>query len=73
MEKLTQNGQAVLCTVDQPFSLLFQRFDRLLLLARGGRTVYFGEIGRESNVLLDYFTRNGAPDCPSGTNPAEYM
>jgi ATP-binding cassette subfamily G (WHITE) protein 2 (PDR) len=73
MEKLTHNGQAVLCTVHQPSSLLFQRFDRLLLLARGGRTVYFGEIGRESNVLLDYFARNGAPGCPAGTNPAEYM
>jgi ATP-binding cassette subfamily G (WHITE) protein 2 (PDR) len=73
MEKLTHNGQAVLCTVHQPSSLLFQRFDRLLLLARGGRTVYFGDIGRESNVLLDYFARNGAPDCPAGTNPAEYM
>jgi ATP-binding cassette subfamily G (WHITE) protein 2 (PDR) len=73
MEKLTRNGQAVLCTVHQPSSLLFQRFDRLLLLAKGGRTVYFGDIGRDSNVLLDYFSRNGAPECPAGMNPAEYM
>jgi len=73
MEKLTRNGQAILCTVHQPSSLLFQRFDRLLLLAKGGRTVYFGDIGRNSKVLLDYFARNGAPECSSGTNPAEYM
>ena len=73
MEKLTRNGQAILCTVHQPSSLLFQRFDRLLLLARGGRTVYFGDIGRNSGVLLDYFARNGGPRCPAGTNPAEYM
>ncbi|KAH4609607.1 hypothetical protein HBI38_123760 [Parastagonospora nodorum] len=73
MEKLTRNGQAILCTVHQPSSLLFQRFDRLLLLAKGGRTVYFGDIGRNSKVLLDYFARNGAPECPPGTNPAEYM
>lgn len=73
MEKLTRNGQAILCTVHQPSSLLFQRFDRLLLLAKGGHTVYFGDVGRDSRVLLDYFTRNGAPDCPAGTNPAEYM
>jgi ATP-binding cassette subfamily G (WHITE) protein 2 (PDR) len=73
MEKLTRNGQAILCTVHQPSSLLFQRFDRILLLAKGGRTVYFGEIGRDSEVLLDYFARNGAPQCPTGTNPAEYM
>ncbi|KAH8727674.1 opaque-specific ABC transporter CDR3 [Phaeosphaeriaceae sp. PMI808] len=73
MEKLTRNGQAILCTVHQPSSLLFQRFDRLLLLAKGGRTVYFGDIGRDSKVLLSYFTRNGAPPCHPGTNPAEYM
>ena len=73
MEKLTRNGQAILCTVHQPSSLLFQRFDRLLLLAKGGRTVYFGDIGRNSKVLLDYFSRNGAPECPAVTNPAEYM
>ncbi|KAF2995891.1 hypothetical protein E8E13_004640 [Curvularia kusanoi] len=73
MEKLTRNGQAVLCTVHQPSSLLFQRFDRILLLAKGGRTVYFGDIGRDSKVLLDYFARNGGPDYTAGQNPAEYM
>jgi ATP-binding cassette subfamily G (WHITE) protein 2 (PDR) len=73
MEKLTRNGQAILCTVHQPSALLFQRFDRLLLLAKGGRTVYFGDVGHDSNILLDYFSRNGAPGCPPGTNPAEYM
>jgi ATP-binding cassette subfamily G (WHITE) protein 2 (PDR) len=73
MEKLTRNGQAILCTVHQPSSLLFQRFDRILLLAKGGRTVYFGDIGRNSEILLDYFARNGGPEYMPGENPAEYM
>lgn len=73
MEKLTKSGQAVLCTIHQPSASLFQRFDRLLLLARGGRTVYFGDIGRNSQVLIDYFRKHGAASCPPGTNPAEYM
>lgn len=73
MEKLTRNGQAILCTVHQPSSLLFQRFDRILLLAKGGCTVYFGDIGQNSKVLLDYFARNGGPKCDRGQNPAEYM
>ncbi|KAF2681574.1 hypothetical protein K458DRAFT_420360 [Lentithecium fluviatile CBS 122367] len=73
MEKLTKNGQAILCTIHQPSSLLFQRFDRLLLLSKGGKTVYFGEIGYGSRTLLDYFVRNGAPSCAPGANPAEYM
>ncbi|KAL1620268.1 Multidrug resistance protein [Neofusicoccum ribis] len=73
MEKLTKSGQAILCTIHQPSAMLFQRFDRLLLLAKGGRTVYFGEIGKNSKTLIDYFVRNGVPDCPSNANPAEYM
>ena len=73
MEKLTKSGNSILCTIHQPSSMLFQRFDRLLLLAKGGRTVYFGEIGRNSRTLVDYFVRNGGPALPSGANPAEYM
>lgn len=44
----------------------------LLLLAKGGRTVYFGEIGDNGQTVKDYFARNGAP-CPSNANPAEHM
>ncbi|KAF2008613.1 pleiotropic drug resistance protein, ABC superfamily [Aaosphaeria arxii CBS 175.79] len=73
MEKLTKSGQAILCTIHQPSAMLFQRFDRLLLLAKGGKTVYFGEIGTNSQKLLDYFHRNGGKGCLPGVNPAEYM
>lgn len=72
MQKLTNNGQAILCTIHQPSAMLFQRFDRLLLLSRG-KTIYFGDIGKNSRVLVDYFARNGGPKCPAGVNPAEYM
>jgi ATP-binding cassette subfamily G (WHITE) protein 2 (PDR) len=44
LEKLSKAGQSILCTVHQPSAMLFQRFDRLLLLAEGGRTVYFGKL-----------------------------
>ncbi|KFY20922.1 hypothetical protein V491_03314 [Pseudogymnoascus sp. VKM F-3775] len=73
MEKLTKNGQAVLCTIHQPSAMLFQRFDRLLFLAKGGRTVYFGEVGQNASVLTKYFERNGAFACPEDANPAEWM
>ncbi|KAM0531440.1 hypothetical protein ACHAP6_007004 [Verticillium nonalfalfae] len=73
MEKLTNSGQAILCTIHQPSAILFQRFDRLLLLARGGRTVYFGPIGKNSQTLNDYFVRNGGPACTPEANPAEHM
>ncbi|KAK9250566.1 ABC-2 type transporter-domain-containing protein [Lipomyces tetrasporus] len=73
IKKLTRSGQAVLCTIHQPAALLFDQFDRLLLLAPGGKTVYFGELGPKSKTLIDYLERNGAPKCPTEANQAEWM
>lgn len=73
LRKLADSGQAVLATIHQPSAMLFQEFDRLLFLAKGGRTVYFGEIGENSRTLLDYFERQGARKCEADENPAEYM
>ena len=72
LKKLASAGQAVLCTIHQPNSVLFEMFDRLLLLEKGGRTVYFGEIGKDSKTVIDYFARHGAT-CPPDANPAEFM
>lgn len=73
LRKLADNGQAVLATIHQPSAILFQEFDRLLFLAKGGRTVYFGNIGPNSKTLLSYFEKNGAEKCGEDANPAEYM
>lgn len=73
LEKLMKNGQAILCTIHQPSAMLFQRFDRLLFLAKGGQTVYFGPVGENAVVLSSYFERNGASACPPHANPAEWM
>ncbi|KAI5864399.1 ABC-2 type transporter-domain-containing protein [Durotheca rogersii] len=72
VDRLAKSGQAVLCTIHQPSAMLFQRFDRLLLLEKG-KTVYFGEIGDDAATLIDYFERNGAPRCPPEANAAEWM
>ena len=72
LRRLANQGQAILCTVHQPSSLLIESFDRLLLLEDGGHTVYFGDIGLNSRVVRNYFTRYGAI-CPQGANIAEYM
>ncbi|KAH6679698.1 putative ABC transporter CDR4 [Halenospora varia] len=73
LRKLADNGQAILCTIHQPSAILFQEFDRLLFLAKGGKTVYFGEIGKDSKVLTDYFERNGSRKFSIDENPAEVM
>jgi ABC-type multidrug transport system permease subunit len=53
--------------------MLFQQFDQLLFLARGGKTVYFGPVGDNSSTMLEYFESNGARKCADDENPAEYM
>ncbi|KAJ5930413.1 CDR ABC transporter [Penicillium verhagenii] len=73
LRRLSEHGQAVLCTIHQPSAILFQEFDQLLFLARGGKTVYFGPIGEQSRTLLDYFEAHGARECDDSENPAEYM
>lgn len=73
LRKLSSNGQAILCTIHQPSAILFQEFDRLLFLASGGRTVYFGDIGPNSQIMTSYFERNGSRSCGTEENPAEWM
>ncbi|KAH8895219.1 hypothetical protein GQ53DRAFT_714839 [Thozetella sp. PMI_491] len=73
LRTLSDSGQAILCTIHQPSALLFQQFDRLLLLAKGGRTVYFGDIGPDCRTLIDYFEGKLAVPCGADENPAEWM
>ncbi|UZJ55591.1 hypothetical protein CBS101457_004911 [Exobasidium rhododendri] len=72
LRKLADNGQTILCTIHQPSALLFETFDRLLLLQRGGQVVYFGPVGKDGQHVIDYFGQGGA-QCPPGINPAEFM
>lgn len=73
LKELANAGQAILCTIHQPSAVLFEQFDRLLLLKRGGQTVYFGDIGQNSRVLLDYLEKRSGLKCLESDNPAEYM
>ena len=72
LKKLAAAGQAILCTIHQPNAALFENFDRLLLLERGGRTVYFGDIGKDAHILRAYLKRHGAEASPTD-NVAEFM
>ncbi|KAI0536310.1 putative ABC multidrug transporter [Xylaria digitata] len=72
MKKLAAAGQTIICTIHQPSAVLFETFDVLLLLAKGGRTTYFGETGKDSSTVLDYFARHEVP-CPPNSNAAEHI
>lgn len=72
LRRLAGTGLTIICTIHQPSAVLFESFHALMLLARGGKTTYFGPTGEKSEILLDYFARHGAP-CPPDTNPAEHI
>ncbi|KAJ7757814.1 hypothetical protein DFH07DRAFT_958679 [Mycena maculata] len=60
-------------TLHYPSAELFQIFDRLLLLRRGGQVVYFGDIGQDLTSLIQYFELNGSRHCEPNENPAQFM
>lgn len=73
LRKLADAGQAILCTIHQPSAVLFENFDELVLLKSGGRVVYAGELGKDSQKLIQYFESHGGHKCPPDANPAEWM
>ena len=56
-------------SIHQPSAELFQVFDRLLLLRKGGQTVYFGDIGPSASTLIHYLESNGSRPCKPDENP----
>ncbi|PSR88503.1 ABC transporter [Coniella lustricola] len=72
LRRLTDSGQAILCTIHQPSGPLLALFDRLIFLNEG-HLVYFGSLGAEFSTLIPYFEGYGARKCLSHENPAEWL
>ncbi|PKX95869.1 ABC drug exporter AtrF [Aspergillus novofumigatus IBT 16806] len=72
LKKLSQAGQAILCTIHQPSSMLIQQFDMILALNPGGNTFYFGPVGHEGRDVIKYFADRGVV-CPPSKNVAEFI
>ncbi|TMX00544.1 hypothetical protein EJD97_000623 [Solanum chilense] len=67
-------GRTVVCTIHQPSIEIFEAFDELLLMKRGGQVIYGGKLGEKSQIMINYFQSiHGIPPIPSGYNPATWM
>ncbi|KAJ4824979.1 hypothetical protein Tsubulata_014353 [Turnera subulata] len=67
-------GRTVVCTIHQPSIDVFEAFDELLLLKRGGEQIYAGPLGHHSCHLINYFESiEGVPKVKDDYNPATWM
>lgn len=67
LKELARNGCAVLCTIHQPSSEIFETFDKMICLAEG-RTCYCGGVAE----LTTYMSKLGKP-IPVHYNPADHI
>ncbi|KAG4399275.1 hypothetical protein GLYMA_08G201300v4 [Glycine max] len=67
-------GRTVVCTIHQPSIDIFEAFDELLLMKRGGQVIYSGPLGRNSHKITEYFEAiPGVPKIKEMYNPATWM
>ncbi|KAJ8768124.1 hypothetical protein K2173_021064 [Erythroxylum novogranatense] len=74
VKSTVSTGRTVVCTIHQPSIDIFEAFDELLLMKRGGQMIYAGPLGRHSDKLVEYFEAvPGIPKIKQGYNPANWV
>ncbi|KAH0704714.1 hypothetical protein KY285_018992 [Solanum tuberosum] len=67
-------GRTVVCTIHQPSIDIFEAFDELLLMKRGGQVIYAGPLGQHSQKIIEYFEAiPGVQKIKEKYNPATWM
>lgn len=67
LKRMTTTGTTVCAVIHQPKYEVFELFDQVILLGKGGQTVYAGP----TDEMTDYFEMRGFP-LPAKANPADY-
>lgn len=74
VRNIVNTGRTIVCTIHQPSIDIFESFDELLFMKRGGLVIYAGPLGPKSCKLIDYFQAiEGVPKIKPGYNPATWM
>ncbi|POM81575.1 ABC Superfamily [Phytophthora palmivora] len=74
VRKVANTGRTIVCTIHQPSTEVFSVFDSLLLLKRGGETVFTGKVGENAREMIEYFESiDGVAKLEDNYNPATWM
>ncbi|KAG7399958.1 hypothetical protein PHYBOEH_007478 [Phytophthora boehmeriae] len=74
VRKVADTGRTIVCTIHQPSAEVFEVFDSLLLLKRGGEMVFAGDLGQNACKMIEYFEAiDGVAKLEVGYNPATWM
>ncbi|KAI8105725.1 hypothetical protein M9434_000307 [Picochlorum sp. BPE23] len=74
VRNVASSNRTVTVTIHQPSMEIFEAFDMLVLLQKGGRLTYFGPLGENSETLISYLeSYPGVPAIKPGYNPATWM
>lgn len=63
VRNIVNTGRTIVCTIHQPSIDIFESFDELLLLKRGGETIFNGQLGVNSDHLIEYFQASILLSC----------
>ncbi|KAL8521952.1 hypothetical protein ACS0TY_012197 [Phlomoides rotata] len=74
VRNIVDTGRTIVCTIHQPSIDIFESFDELLLMKRGGHLIYGGALGNKSIKLIQYFEEiPGVQRIRPGYNPAAWI
>jgi ABC-type multidrug transport system ATPase subunit/ABC-type multidrug transport system permease subunit len=74
VRNVANGNRTVMVTIHQPSMEIFEAFDQLVLMQRGGRLTYFGPLGIESSSLIKYLeSYEGVQPIKASYNPATWM
>ncbi|KAK4479170.1 hypothetical protein RD792_014681 [Penstemon davidsonii] len=74
VRNIVNTGRTIVCTIHQPSIDIFESFDELLFMKRGGELIYAGPLGPKSSKLIEYFEAiDGVTKIRPGYNPATWM
>ncbi|KAL6905801.1 hypothetical protein ACP4OV_003402 [Aristida adscensionis] len=74
VKNVAETGRTVVCTIHQPSIEIFEAFDELMLMRRGGELIYAGPLGHQSCKVIQYFQAiSGVPRIKDNYNPSTWM